>query len=236
MSLKVGSLLKTSWQIFMGHWRTVMFIVLLVYLPIDLVMELTPLAGKTDDINNMMTLVRFQSFYELLVGAFAYILIAYLVQAHLAGQPTDFKSLWSKRFSGTVYVRYIWTMLVSGLLNGLLFLALIVPGIIFGVYWALAGFVSIYEDVGGMKAMQISKTMVKGRWWRVLWIVTAGAMCFVGISLAAAMGLSMSYEHWSTSLAGDIIVDIGGGVYIIYLAVAYAALRSTVPQATVQTK
>jgi len=236
VGLKVGALLATSVDIVKKHWRTILAIVLLVYLPINLVMELTPLAGKAQDLDGMMTVMRFQGMYELLVGAFAYILLASLVRAHLDGKPVDFKNLWSAHFNGRVYIRYIWTMLVSGLLNGLLFLALIVPGVIFAVYWAFAGLVSVYEDAGGMKAMQISKAMVKGRWWKILWICLAGAFSLVLPCMILAIALSMLADHWSTGLAGDIIVDLGGGVYVIYLAVAYAALRDAKAQSIAQTK
>jgi len=228
VGLKAGPLLTISGRIVKKNWRTILAIVLLVYLPFSLIMELSPLAGKAQDLDGMMTVVRFQGLYELLVGAFAYILLASLVRAELDGKPVDFKSLWSMHFNGKVYVRYIWTMLVSGLLSGLLFLALIVPGVIFAVYWAFAGLVSIYEDEGGMKAMQMSKAMVKGRWWKIVWICLAGAVSLILPCMVLALAMSILADHWSTNLVGDIIEEFGAAVYVIYLAVAYATLRSAV--------
>jgi hypothetical protein len=46
-------------------------------------------------------------------------------------------------------------------------LLLIVPGIIFSIYWIFALYVSIFRDINGTDALKYSKKLVEGKWWRI---------------------------------------------------------------------
>ncbi len=65
---------------------------------------------------------------------------------------------------------YFWDYTLLGLLFIIflipLFLLLIIPGIIFSIYWAFSPYVLIKENVGPWEAMKRSKAIVKGKWWR----------------------------------------------------------------------
>jgi hypothetical protein len=77
---------------------------------------------------------------------------------------------WPKIFS------YFWTSFLAGFMVFVGFLLLIVPGIIFSVWFSLAIFVLIAENLTGMDALMKSKEYVKGRWGSVfgrLFFITA---------------------------------------------------------------
>lgn len=225
----VGDLLSKSWGIFVKHIRTVAVIVLLVYGPINLILTLAPGMGGGDqtDWASIMAYARFNGLYELLIGSFSFILIAGLVKSAEDGVPVDFKSLWSTRFNGAIYIRYIWTTFVKGLLAGLLFLLLIVPGVIYSVYWLFAEYVAVFENEGGLKAMDASRALVRGRWWRVLWISIAGFFVSVAMGMAAALGLEMLDLHWTVSVLSSFITDLAAAFYVIYLGVAYRSMKGS---------
>jgi len=83
---------------------------------------------------------------------------------------------------------YFWkyvglTLLISLALLGL-FILLIIPGIIFSVFWIFSTYVLIKEKKGITESMKRSKEIVRGRWWRVfgfslLLILMAGAVNYI---------------------------------------------------------
>lgn len=64
---------------------------------------------------------------------------------------------------------YWWISLLAGFITLGGFLLLIVPGIIFAVWFSLAVFILIAEDLKGMNALLKSKEYVKGKWGSVFW-------------------------------------------------------------------
>jgi len=64
---------------------------------------------------------------------------------------------------------YWWVSLLAGFITLGGFLLLIVPGVIFAVWFSLAAFVLIAEDLRGMNALLKSKEYVKGKWGSVFW-------------------------------------------------------------------
>jgi hypothetical protein len=64
-------------------------------------------------------------------------------------------------------------LFLVGLLTGLAimggFILLIIPGIIFLVWFALSSYVYVYEGIGGTEALKRSKYYVSGRWGAVFW-------------------------------------------------------------------
>ncbi|XOB42689.1 MAG: hypothetical protein ACKKMP_01385 [Candidatus Nealsonbacteria bacterium] len=71
------------------------------------------------------------------------------------------KEGWSK------YWPFFLVSLLTGLIIGLGFLLLIVPGIIFAVWFGFSYYTVICEDKRGFKALSRSRELVKGHWWSV---------------------------------------------------------------------
>jgi hypothetical protein len=63
--------------------------------------------------------------------------------------------------------KFVWFCIVSFFFLILLFLALIIPGIIFSVYWILAVFVYFDSKKNVIESLKTSFHMVKGNWWKI---------------------------------------------------------------------
>lgn len=85
---------------------------------------------------------------------------------------------------------------------------MIVPGVIFYVYWIFVTYAVILSDESGRDALEHSKKIVKGRWWTV-----AGYSFVFGI-LGLTLGMIGSIPYWFlpenlvTSIATDTLIDI----------------------------
>src|SRR3989338_2774959 len=64
---------------------------------------------------------------------------------------------------------YYWVFLLFGFITIGGFFLLVVPGIIFAIWFSLAISILIDEDVKGMNALLKSREYVKGRWGSILW-------------------------------------------------------------------
>ncbi|MDI6602948.1 MAG: hypothetical protein QME57_02385, partial [Patescibacteria group bacterium] len=64
---------------------------------------------------------------------------------------------------------YLWVSLLVGFITMGGFLLFVVPGIIFAVWFSLAVFVLIAEDLKGMNALLKSREYVRGKWGGVFW-------------------------------------------------------------------
>lgn len=98
----------------------------------------------------------------------------------------------------------------------LLYLLLIIPGIIFTVYWALAAYILINENKGILESLSASKQMIKGRWW-----LTFGYM-FLLILIIFVISVFASF----VPLIGDFISPlILTPYFIIFLKNYYLELK-----------
>jgi len=110
-----------------------------------------------------------------------------------------------------------WVSFLAGLIiMGGIFL-LVVPGIIFMVWFSLAVFVLIAEDLKGMSALIKSKKYVKGRWGGVFWrLLFIGVLTFV-ITLVLGYILGLLNISLITKNSGLIV-----GLFLAPLAMAYS--------------
>jgi hypothetical protein len=124
---------------------------------------------------------------------------------------------------------FFWASLLSGLLTFLWALLLIIPGIIYGVYYTFAEYITLDKGLKGMDAVRKSMEYVKGMWWQVVY-------SFLG--LGAVYFFIYIIEMVVTAIIGQ---DLGGIVNmlfsivfvpysLIYSVLVYEKLKSLKPE------
>lgn len=87
--------------------------------------------------------------------------------------------------------KYLWPVLWTGLLTALIViggtLLLVIPGIIFSLWYSFSSYSAMLDDKKGMPALNYSKSLVKGRWWGVFWRLFAPGFVFGVISSLVQM-------------------------------------------------
>lgn len=80
-----------------------------------------------------------------------------------------------------------WVTILSTVITfgGMIFL--IIPGIIFSVWFTQAGFIILSEGVGGYNALLKSKEYVKGFWWAVWGRLIFGALVLIPIFIVVGL-------------------------------------------------
>ncbi len=134
----------------------------------------------------------------------------------------------SYRRSWSTLLSYWWVLILAGLITTGGFLLLVIPGIIFSVWFSLAGFIIINEGEKGLRALFKSREYVRGYWWKVLW-----NFIFIGLVYLLA---TLALELIGLLPIPDIILSILDFILQIFLPALSAAFVFSVYQNLKATK
>jgi hypothetical protein len=117
-----------------------------------------------------------------------------------------------------------WVSLLTLLafMGGLLLF--IVPGIIFVIWFSLAIFVLVNENIIGTKALSKSKEYIKGKWWSVFWrFVFIGIVSSVFSMILSAVFSKMPLGQQVINFASSLVMT---PLTVIYTFLLYLKLKA----------
>ena len=107
--------------------------------------------------------------FNIVIGVVTFLLTLFVLCAitSLAVKKSKFSFIELVNSGKNGYLKYfgltfVYLLFVSGLL-----LLLVIPGIIFFIYWIFSGYVLFDENKKIRESLKRSKEIVKGKWWRV---------------------------------------------------------------------
>lgn len=113
-------------------------------------------------------------------------------------------------------------------------LLLIVPGLVFGVWYAFAQLATILDDKRPVEALSFSRTLTQGRFWQVAWYLVSGPIFLLivyTVLMAALLLLIATLTGIDPSLLfGDqppdwaVLVEAIGEIFLIPLILTYSVL------------
>jgi len=119
--------------------------------------------------------------------------------------------------------RFFLTNFLVGLIIVVGFIFLIIPGIVFAIWYTFAQYIVITQDLGPLEAIKASKKLVSGHFWPVFGRI-AGIMLF-SIIIQVALG--------SVRFVGAIATVILSPYYVLVLYLLYDGLRKLNAKASV---
>lgn len=186
MLITVSELLETSWRLYTQNWRMLKTYIVLLFVP-PLALLLIGLGGAYLDmvwpastaVSNVIILALFVA--SIVFSIWATIALT-LTLSRLAKNESP--ESWPAVFN--VAAPRIWPLIFATVLAGLIIfggtLLLIVPGVIFAVWYAFVAYAVILRDKQGLAALAESKQLVAGRWVAILWRLVAPNVVFIMIS------------------------------------------------------
>jgi uncharacterized membrane protein len=193
-----------------------LLVVLCLYIPINIVESFIP-SGESGSSSQRLY---FEASWLLrgLFGVIAIIAMAYIVEKAIQGGKIVWAEALKHGFSrwGSVIVTNI---LANIILLGLSLL-LIVPGIIWYVYYTFYVYVVALRSIGGKTALDYSKNLVKGQWWRVAGISLLTVILYGLASVIIAIPFIFLPPHQiggiiSTTIS-SVIFSIGNVTMMIF--------------------
>jgi hypothetical protein len=217
----LGRVIALGWELYRKHFGSILPIVLVVYIPINIGLSFVPVDYLIEEyglrgFNMYMKIIQLTEFF---FGVLATMALARLIEASLAGQPVTWQQ--ALRHSFSRWGASIGTGLLAGLIIVGLCLLLIVPGIIWGLYYSLFLYVVALRGLSGKKALDYSKSIVKGQWWRVFgYLSVIGIMgLFAGAAVVAPFFFTP--DNMILDIVSDTLCDIVSALFIIMTCVFF---------------
>lgn len=151
-------LLKESWQIYFSKIKV---LIVIVAIPAGISLLTNILASFLD------------SFFIWLVWLFlfflSFLLWLLVIPSLLCALKENFGSKEAYQKGLKIFLPYLWVYFLVTIISLGGFLLLIIPGIIFSIWFSLAVYVLVFEEKKGILTLFKSKQLIAGRWWAVFW-------------------------------------------------------------------
>lgn len=134
------------------------------------------------------------------------------------------------------FLQYLLLSVLISLVTFIGFFLLIVPGIIFLVWFAFAYYILLIEEKSGIDAMKRSKELVTGKWWAVFWRLVAllAVVMVVSIIFASIVNVGSSPLVYTIMNILNILVSaVLVPVSIAYMYLLYKDLKWEEPIAEI---
>jgi hypothetical protein len=186
--ISFGKILGKSWEDYKSNFYSI-FKFMLVFVGIPSLMISVLLLILSFSIEWFIPSYSIYLILSLFISLF-FLLLFFIILILFADASLIGISLEKSRFNfkemikigRSFYLKYIgFTIVVSLFLIGL-FLLLIVPGIIFSIYWIFAVYVLYYEKKGILSSLKRSREIVKGNWWKVFGYLLLISLILYGVS------------------------------------------------------
>jgi hypothetical protein len=229
----LGDLLSLAWKLFSENFKTILIVTLIIYVPITLISVFSVTATPTLADGNLVSFwggvftVNFTIVLILitLAGVLVPLAIAVIIRKQLDGQLIDYQA--ALKQAVTRWLPGLATTLLMGLFLFGLFFLLIIPSIIFGVYWAFASYAVILNNKSGLAALKYSKRVVQGRWWRVLGYLIVFGLIAGMLSWAINTPLASFANNPVIYFISSLLSDIAFSFVVVASVLLFLNLEAT---------
>ncbi len=239
-------LIVNSWDLYGKNWRKFLPFIILLFLPTlilsalgTITLYLSVYMPSSSLASNIVILIVFAA--SMVFAIWVTVALAKTMLDCLLAKPTEWKETFSASSNliwPVIYVSFLVTLIVLG---GTLLL--IIPGIIFAVWYSFAFYTVIFENARGFNALSSSKSLVVGRLWPIMWRLAITTLIFGFINSALSYALAFlirllplpifiqsASASALTSLAGAIIAPLSAGaILILYQSAKQNPVGPSVP-------
>lgn len=220
----LGRILSQTWKLFTANFKFILSIILIVYIPVNIILSFIPIEALSSDnpTEAFSAYIKIIQLTEGIFGIVATMAIAYGIGKILKREKVYYKEALKEA------VHFWPTAIGTGLMEALfllgLTLLLIIPGIIYGVYWSFSIFAIVFHRKSFMEALRYSKEVVQGRWWRVLGILFVFGILSLLAGLIVAIPFAFLPDYFFVNIISDTAIDIVTSFFTVATVVFFINL------------
>ncbi len=213
MLIKVQELVIKSWYLYTKNFKLLMQVIFWLLIPAVLLALLPLLKAKF----LIVPLGIFLSFVSFVLSLWISVTLIIILMRLTKEEKIDLKAIYREAYAKIL--SYLWINILVGLIAFVGFLLIIIPGIIFAVWFSMAVYILIFEGTRGTKALSKSKELVKNYFWQVLWRWVAPYFFFglivltviyipiyiIGLLLGAPLSGFAEVSPWWANLISNIV-------------------------------
>jgi hypothetical protein len=213
--LGIFELFGESWKYYSTNFAKILLIIVCVYVPINTIVLLIPVHESLleDPVRLAQLYARIYQAFETWVGCIATVGIAAVVEGAVLGTTLSWGDAMRQGFSR--WASAVGTSIVSGFILLGLFLLLIVPGIIWSVYYTFWLYVVALRKIGGTTALAYSKNLVVGQWWRVLGVIIVIAIADLITGLIVNIPFAFLPDNLIVNVLSNTTLDVISGLFTV---------------------
>ena len=217
----LGKILALGWEQYRKHFASILPIFLIVYIPINVGLSFVPVEYLIEEhgLRGFRIYMKLIQLTEFLIGVVATMSLARLIEASLMGQPITWKQ--ALRHAVSRWAASIGTGVLAWLIVLGMFLLLIVPGIIWGLYYSLFVYVVALRRLSGKSALDYSKSIVKGQWWRVFGYLFVIELIGACAGLAVAAPFFFTPDNRILNITSDTLSDLVSALFLCITTVFF---------------
>ncbi len=197
---------KKSWQVYQANFSVFLTVTIWLIIPALLVGALNYVDARLGRafLNYSVPIYLILSALSYLLTLWVSVVLIRLIFNSLNHQPVKRRSLFQNAWRDTP--GYFWVSLLVGLISFLGTLLVIIPGLIFTVWFFFSSTIFVLEGAKGTAALMASKKLVQNKFWPVLWqlIVTFGLYFLILIVLIGLPAYLLRYSGLSLEQNGQI--------------------------------
>jgi hypothetical protein len=215
----ISDILREGWRVYASKLTTILPIVLIIYGPFLLLLAFIPEKALTDSLGKVGFMLLQQGLFLVFgfVALISNVGIAHVVEKAVLGEDVTWRN--ALRFGASRWpAAFLTNLLASVILFGLMFLFL-VPGIIWSVYYNFWIYAVANRGLSGKKALDYSKNLVKGQWWRVCGIQVVSFIIAGGIILAISQLLALILAGQLFAVMNSLVTFLIASVLSVILNV-----------------
>jgi hypothetical protein len=230
----VKSLINESWTLYRTNFKFFVKIVVWILVP-SIILSILP--AITTNTMIFLPINFFFSLISLFVGLFISIVLISSIKSLIKKEPIDLMALYNASYSKIL--SYFWISILAGLavLGGTILL--VIPGIIFSVWFSFAAIIFVIEGVKGTESLKSSKELVKGKFWPVLWrwvasyaiygiiltIVVLIPVYIIGFSVGQPAAGFNEVSPWWAALLSNVIYSFAVPLFAAVGVLLYNGLK-----------
>ncbi|MHC1781383.1 MAG: hypothetical protein AB9891_01245 [Anaerolineaceae bacterium] len=160
-------IMREGWRVYAAKLIIILPIVLIIYGPFLLLLALIPEKALTESLGKVGFMLLQQGLFLVFgfVALISNVGIAHIVEETVLGRESTWRG--ALRFGASRWMAAFLTNLLAGIILFGLLLLFLVPGIIWSVYYNFWIYAVANRALTGKKALDYSKNLVRGQWWRV---------------------------------------------------------------------
>ncbi len=209
VQLGLGSLFTLSWGIYLANLKTILLCGAVVYIPTNLLLSFLPADPSKTDIAQITYYARMANVINALVGVVAVMAVMTVVLRHVEGEQIGFGQAMGQSIRRWGHA--VGTNIMAGLWLLLMFLCLIVPGVIYSIYYVFVVPAVILGNLSGKRALSHSKSLVEGCWWQIFGYALVMGLTHLGLltTLGVIPGLVVGLTGQEQPLADAAVGALG---------------------------
>ncbi len=225
----VGDLLKSSWSLFKLRWPTFLGILLAPTIVLIVYTLLLPAAsgpGKAAAVAVQSTAnpILIAVVTILMIIGFWWSSVALLISIKESEHGLSIADSFKRAVP--LLIPYLWVSILVGLITMVGFVLLIIPGIIFGLWYYLSSYILVDQNIRGMDALKTSKAYMQGNMGAVFWRCLVGGIAIYIPVIILGMILGAALPDRAAAVVTNLLSLVVAPLISIYIFRLYRAVKA----------